>query len=495
MRYESVIGLEVHVQLRTRTKIFCRCPNRFGAPPNTLVCEVCLGYPGALPVLNRQAVDQAIRLSLALGATVRERSIFARKSYFYADSPKGYQISQFDQPLAVDGLLPLSQHDRAIRIQRLHLEEDAGKLLHEAPGGRPLDGESLVDLDRCGVPLLEIVSFPDLRTPAEAQDYLRSLHRVLLYTDTSDGNMEEGSLRCDANISIRPEGESALGTRTEIKNLNSFRHVARSLEYEIQRQVRTVESGQAVIQRTLSWDAQAAITRPLRGKEEAQDYRYFPEPDLPPLVVGQDRRREIADQLPEMPWAKRQRFVDDLGIQPESAEVLTNDIDLALYFESALVASPARPQSLANWLRNDLIRLQKERHGDGEPIAEQNGPFDLEPRRFAELVAMVDGGQLSSGPARQVLEALFDSNSSPEEIAADLGLLRTVDRGEHLGWLEEIVAAHPAQADAYRGGKTQIAGFFIGKAMQLFSGQADPKLLAALLKELLAESTDSGEGE
>src|SRR4051812_46613743 len=287
--YEAVIGLEVHVQLLTATKMFCRCPNRFGAAPNTLVCPVCLGYPGTLPVPNRHAVDLAVRLALALGFTVRETSIFARKNYFYPDLPKGYQISQFDRPLAEDGLVPLAQSDKTVRIERLHLEEDAGKLLHEAPGGGALPGQSLVDFNRCGVPLVEIVSRPDMSSAAEAQDYLQTLHQLLLYTETSDGNMEEGSLRCDANVSVRRRGETRLGTKAEVKNVNSFRNVARSIEFEIGRQIALLEAGGRVVQETRSFDADRGVTRLLRSKEEAHDYRYFPDPDLPPLVVTSER--------------------------------------------------------------------------------------------------------------------------------------------------------------------------------------------------------------
>ncbi|HYX25363.1 MAG TPA: Asp-tRNA(Asn)/Glu-tRNA(Gln) amidotransferase subunit GatB, partial [Thermoanaerobaculia bacterium] len=287
--YEAVIGLEVHVQLLTETKMFCRCPNRFGAPQNTLVCPVCLGYPGTLPVPNRHAVDLAAKLALALECEVHPASVFARKNYFYPDLPKGYQISQFDQPLAEGGRLPLAQHDKTVRLERLHLEEDAGKLLHEAPGGGALPGQSLVDFNRCGVPLVEIVSRPDMASAAEAQDYLQTLHQLLLYTGTSDGNMEEGSLRCDANVSVRVRGETKLGTKAEVKNVNSFRNVARAVEHEIERQVAVLESGGRVVQETRSFDADSGLTRLLRSKEEAHDYRYFPEPDLPPLILAAER--------------------------------------------------------------------------------------------------------------------------------------------------------------------------------------------------------------
>ena len=305
--YEAVIGLEVHVQLLTETKMFCRCPNRFGAAPNTLVCPVCLGLPGTLPVPNRHAVDLATKLALALGCEVRSTSVFARKNYFYPDLPKGYQISQFDKPLAEGGRVPLSQHEKEVRLERLHLEEDAGKLLHEAPGGGALPGQSLVDFNRCGVPLVEIVSRPDMASAAEAQDYLQTLHQLLLYTGTSDGNMEEGSLRCDANVSVRRKGETRLGTKAEVKNVNSFKNVARAVEHEIERQIGVLEAGGRVAQETRSFDADKGVTRTLRSKEEAHDYRYFPDPDLLPLELDDAFLDECRGTLPELPDAKRAR--------------------------------------------------------------------------------------------------------------------------------------------------------------------------------------------
>jgi aspartyl-tRNA(Asn)/glutamyl-tRNA(Gln) amidotransferase subunit B len=360
--YEAVIGLEVHVQLLTASKMFCRCPNRFGAAPNTLVCPVCLGYPGTLPVVNRHAVDLAVKLALALGCEVRERSVFARKNYFYPDLPKGYQISQFDRPLAEDGSLPLTLSEKRVRIERLHMEEDAGKLLHEAPGGGALPGESLVDFNRCGVPLVEIVSRPDMTSAAEAQDYLQTLHQVLLYTGTSDGNMEEGSLRCDANVSVRLVGEARLGTKAEVKNLNSFRNVARAIEYEIERQVTLLTGGGRVAQETRSFDANASVTRLLRSKEEAHDYRYFPEPDLPPLVLKPDRIAADVGELPELPWARRARFAQQYGLSAADARLLCADRELADYYEAAVAAlpgdfrEPRGPKSIANWVMGEVLR-------------------------------------------------------------------------------------------------------------------------------------------
>src|SRR6185295_9831619 len=338
--YEAVIGLEVHVQLLTETKMFCRCPNRFGAAPNTLICPVCLGYPGALPAPNRRAVDLAAKLALALGCEVHPASVFARKNYFYPDLPKGYQISQFDRPLAEGGLLPLSQYGKEVRIERLHLEEDAGKLLHEAPGGGALPGESLVDFNRCGVPLVEIVSRPDMAGASEAQDYLQTLHQLLLYTGTSDGNMEEGSLRCDANVSVRRKGETKLGTKAEVKNVNSFKNVARAVEHEIERQIGVLESGGRVVQETRSFDADQGVTRTLRSKEEAHDYRYFPDPDLPPLVLTRERIEGLRAELPELPWQRRTRFASQYGLPAGDAQVLSASRELADYYEAAVAALP-----------------------------------------------------------------------------------------------------------------------------------------------------------
>src|SRR5947199_4689195 len=346
--YEAVIGLEVHVQLLTASKMFCRCPNRFGAAPNTLVCPVCLGYPGTLPVANRHAVDLAVKLALALGCEVRPHSVFARKNYFYPDLPKGYQISQYDRPLAEDGSLPLTLAEKRVRIERLHMEEDAGKLLHEAPGGGALPGQSLVDFNRCGVPLVEIVSRPDMASAAEAQDYLQTLHQLLLYTETSDGNMEEGSLRCDANVSVRRRGETRLGTKTEVKNVNSFRNVARAIEHEIERQTAILESGGRVMQETRSFNADTGTTKLMRSKEEAHDYRYFPEPDLPPLVVAPERVAEIRAALPGLPWQRRASLVSRYGLPAADAQVLTGSRELADYYEAGVAALPRNPKGIAN---------------------------------------------------------------------------------------------------------------------------------------------------
>ncbi|NJL26669.1 MAG: Asp-tRNA(Asn)/Glu-tRNA(Gln) amidotransferase subunit GatB [Thermoanaerobaculia bacterium] len=478
--YEAVIGLEVHVQLATRTKMFCRCPNLFGAEPNTLICPVCLGYPGTLPVVNKEAIDLGVRLALALGATVHEHSLFARKNYFYADLPKGYQISQFDQPLATAGELPLVQPGRVIRIHRLHLEEDAGKLLHESSGGRSLPGTSLVDFNRCGVPLVEIVSEPDLRSPSEAQEYLQSLHQVLLFTQTSDGNMEEGSMRCDANVSIRRPGETSLNTKAEIKNLNSFRFVARALEYEIARQIQVVEAGGRVRAETRTFDSQNGVTSPLRSKEGAHDYRYFPEPDLPALVLEPGRLQQIGVHLPELPWQRRTRFEQTYGLSTADALVLTSSRELADYFEAALAVHTTNPKSIANWVMTEILRELKERKVE---VAQA-----VAPERLAHLVTLVDAGQLSSNAGKRVLAEMWASHEAPEAIAERLGLIQVRDEDQLRRWVDEAIAAHPTEVATYRGGKPQLLGFFVGRVMQMSEGSADPKAVQGLLREALSKN-------
>jgi aspartyl-tRNA(Asn)/glutamyl-tRNA(Gln) amidotransferase subunit B len=477
--YEAVIGLEVHVQLLTATKMFCRCPNRFGAAPNTLVCPVCLGYPGTLPVPNRHAVDLAARLALAAGCEVRGTSVFARKSYFYPDLPKGYQISQFDRPLAEDGRLPLAQHDKSVRIERLHLEEDAGKLLHEAPGGGALPGQSLVDFNRCGVPLVEIVSRPDMASAAEAQDYLQTLHQLLLYTGTSDGNMEEGSLRCDANVSVRRRGETRLGTKAEVKNVNSFRNVARAIEHEIERQVALLESGGRVMQETRSFDANTGTTKLMRSKEEAHDYRYFPEPDLPPLVVAPERLAEIRTALPELPWERRARLASQYGLPAGDAQVLAAARELADYYEEAVAALPGNPKGIANWVQGEVLRDVKERKVElGQTIP---------PRRLAALVAMVDAGTISNSAAKEVFAAVAATGEEPARAVERLGLAQVSDSARIERWIEEVVERNPAQVAQYRAGKTQVVGFLVGQVMKRSGGRAEPKTVQQLMRQALEQ--------
>jgi aspartyl-tRNA(Asn)/glutamyl-tRNA(Gln) amidotransferase subunit B len=483
--YEPVIGLEVHVQLLTATKMFCRCRNQFGAEPNTLICPVCLGYPGTLPIVNHHAVDLAATLAAALGCELHETSIFARKNYFYPDLPKGYQISQFDRPLAERGTLPLTHHDKSVRIERLHLEEDAGKLLHEAPGGAALHGQGLVDFNRCGVPLVEIVSHPDMRSAAEAQDYLQTLHQLLLYTETSDGNMEEGSLRCDANVSVRRRGESRLGTKAEIKNLNSFRNVGRAIEHEIGRQIELIESGGRVAQETRSFDAERGTTRLLRSKEEAHDYRYFPEPDLPPLALGAERAAALRADLPELPWARRSRLQSRWELPAAAVQVLTQSRGLADYFEAVLAAAAAPPggqaasaRGIANWVTTEVLRERKE-----SPDLALDAI--LAPARLAALVAMVEAGKLSSSAAKEVFAAIRGSGEEPAAALARLGLAQVSDSPQIESWVAAVIEEHAGPVAQYRAGKTQTLGFLVGQVMKRSGGRAEPKAVQLLMRQAL----------
>jgi len=482
-----VIGLEVHAQLLTRTKLFCSCANRFGAEPNTLVCPVCLGLPGALPVLNRQAVSLALRAALATGCTVHETSVFERKNYFYPDLPKGYQISQYERPLATGGAVAIAGLDgaeRGVRLARIHMEEDAGKLLHE---GFPWSGEkSGVDLNRAGVPLIEIVSEPDLRSPAEAHEYLTSLRAVLLYAAVSDCNMEEGSLRCDANVSVRRRGAEALGTRTEIKNLNSFRNVARALEHEIARQVAVVEAGGEVAQETLLWNPDRGETASMRSKEEAHDYRYFPEPDLPPLVVGAEWIEEARRSLPELPAERRKRFACEYALPAYDASVLTQEREVAEYFEAAAQAS-GNPKAASNWVMTEVLRKLKE---DGRGIASSPIP----PAALAGLVRLIDAGTISGKIAKDVFERMWATGDAAPAIVEREGLTQLSDDSALEGVVAEVVAQSPEQAASYRGGKAAALGWFVGQVMRRTGGRANPQRVNALLRRALGGADPKGRG-
>ena len=479
MDYEAVIGLEVHVQLLTETKLFCRCANRFGGTPNTRVCPICLGYPGALPVVNRRAVELATRLALACGCAVAERSSFARKSYFYPDLPKGYQISQNDAPLARHGWLPLARHDRRIPIERMHLEEDAGKLLHhEATDGL---GETWVDFNRCGTPLVEIVSAPELSSPDEAHDFLESLRQLVRYTGASDGNLEEGSLRCDANVSLRGRGSASTGTRVEIKNLNSFRFVARALEHEIERQGEILARGGKVAAETRSFDTATGKTRAMRSKESSDEYRYFPEPDLGDLDMPRVRLETLRGELPELPWAVRRRFVDALRLDPEAARLLAESRELAAYLDAAVRAgrgAGARPGALARWLRGEALheaRARGESMDDGMP-----------PDRFAELVALVESGVISGTAGKRILGEIWGSDESPRSAVTRLGLERIADPVRLRRWLDEAIREHPVQARQLEAGKIALVGFFVGRILERSGGRADPALASRLVRDVVA---------
>ena len=451
--WEAVIGLEVHARLLTRTKIFCACATEFGAPPNTHVCPVCLGYPGALPVLNRQAVELAMRAAIATGCTIHERSVFARKNYFYPDLPKGYQISQFDQPLATGGSV------RGVRLQRIHMEEDAGKLIHASDA-------SLVDLNRAGVPLIEIVSEPDLHSAVEADAYLTRLRQILMYGEICDGNMEEGSLRCDANVSVRRPGED-FGTRAEIKNLNSFRFLRNAIEFEIQRQIAVRESGGRIEQETRLFDVASGETRAMRSKEEAHDYRYFPEPDLFTLNVDRAWIDDVARSLPEMPDSRIKRYVA-MGIPEVEAGDLVATRELADYFEA--VARGGNPKAAANWVRNEVLRL---------------GHFRIEPQNLARLIALIDAGVIGSKAAKEVFEEMSNGTASPDAIVERLGLSQIADPAIIRDAARQVIDAHPQQVAQYRGGKTQVFGFLVGQLMKQTRGKAKAELANEILRELL----------
>jgi aspartyl-tRNA(Asn)/glutamyl-tRNA(Gln) amidotransferase subunit B len=472
MSWETVIGLEVHVQLSTRSKMFCGCSTAFGDPPNTHVCPVCLGLPGALPVPNAQAVRLAARAALGLGATVHERSIFARKNYFYPDLPKGYQISQFDRPLATGGALEFDSPERGrVRagITRLHLEEDAGKLVHDR-----YPRKTAVDLNRSGVPLIEIVSEPDLRSPAEARAYLTTLKQILVYGEVSECNMEQGSLRVDANVSVRRAGDPKLGTKCEVKNLNSFANVERALQAERARQIALLESGQRVAQTTLLFDAGAGAVRPLRSKEESHDYRYFPDPDLPPLVLSPAWIAQERAALPELPEAKRERLAAAYGLPAYDARVIAGERAIADYFE-AVVAAGAEPKAAANWIMGDVMAGYN-----------QSGRFPVAPGRLAELIGLVAENVVSLQAARRVYPELAQAgNGSAQAVAERLGLLQVSDQGALAQWVDEVLRAHPAEVQRYKAGEQKLMGFFVGQVMKRSQGKADPKGVQPVLAEKL----------
>jgi len=471
--WETIIGLETHVQLRTRSKMFCGCSTAFGAPPNTQVCPVCLGLPGALPAANGAAIGLAVRGALALGCTVHPRSIFARKNYFYPDLPKGYQISQFDQPLATDGTLSFVAPERGIvtaTIVRLHIEEDAGKSIHD----RFARGTG-IDLNRSGVPLIEIVGGPDLRSPAEARAYLLTLKQLLEYIGISDCDMEKGSLRVDANVSVRRAGETALSTRTEVKNINSFAFVEKALTVERDRQIALVESGGSVTQQTLLYDSKENAVRPQRSKEESHDYRYFPEPDLPPLVLTLEFVAEQQSELPELPAAKRDRFVATYALSREHAVVVTSSRAVADYYEN-VVRAGAEPQAAANWVMTEGL-------ADAKDHQEQ---LRVAPGALAQIIALVKGGTLSHQAAKKVFGEVAAKGGEPRNIAESLGLIQVADTNVVAAWVTDVLGAHPTEVARYKKGEVKLLPFFVGKVMRLSNGKADPKLTQRVLEEKLS---------
>lgn len=538
MSYEAVIGLEVHAQLLTNSKVFCGCSTKFGAAANTQVCPVCLGMPGVLPVLNKRAVEFAIKMAFATNCEVNPRSIFARKNYFYPDLPKGYQISQYNEPLTKKGYididinpvrrlpaegnkdanpvrsslagkrfasignLPLSEEasnrakevcasnkepsnwvngtKKRIGITRIHMEEDAGKLLH-GESQEDID-YSFVDLNRAGVPLIEIVSEPDMRTSDEAVEYLKALRDILVYLEICDGNMEEGSFRCDANVSVRPIGEKKLGTKAELKNINSFKFIQKAIEYEIKRQIEVIEEGGKIIQETRLFDSDKGITISMRSKEEAHDYRYFPEPDLLPLEIDAIWIEEIKRNLPELPAAKRERFVKEYGIPQYDAGVLTASKQLANYYEEC-VKLYNNPKTVSNWVMGELLRLFKE---DGRDI-NQPSAFSLQPDSFAKLLKMIDAGTISNKIAKEVFEEMFKTGKKPDAIVKEKGLVQISDESAIIKAIDDVLNANQQSAADYKAGKEKLFSFFVGQVMKATKGQANPSVLNKLLKERLGK--------
>jgi aspartyl-tRNA(Asn)/glutamyl-tRNA(Gln) amidotransferase subunit B len=489
-KYEPVIGLEVHAQLKTESKIFCGCPTRFGDTPNSNTCPVCLGLPGALPVLNRSVIDMATRAALALNLKVNQESIFSRKNYFYPDLPKGYQISQYDRPFSEHGWVEIPSAERnekgqpvewmtkRFRITRLHIEEDAGKSIHE---GMPESAtKSYVDLNRSGVPLVEIVSEPDFRSSWEAYDYMQYLRRALLYVDVCDGNMEEGSMRCDANVSVRLKGAEKFGTKVELKNINSFRFVQKAIEYEINRQIAALEAGQSIVQETRLWNEGESKTYSMRSKEEAHDYRYFPEPDLPPLVVSETEIERLRREMPELPEARRKRFIEEYSLSFEDAAQLTDSRAMSDYFEAATRAS-GNAKATANWILNELVREMKT--GGVEIVSSP-----VSARSLAEMIKMIDAGTISGKMAKDVLVEMYRTGRAATDVVREMGGSQMSDESEIRALVEQVVSANPKQLEQYRAGKTSLMGFFVGQVMKLSSGRANPQIVNRILKEALEGS-------
>ncbi|GBF53993.1 aspartyl-tRNA(Asn) amidotransferase subunit B [Microcystis sp. 0824] len=484
--YEAIIGLETHCQLNTKSKIFCPCPTNFDSPPNTNVCPVCLGYPGVLPVLNQEVLASAVKLGLAIDGKITPHSKFDRKQYFYPDLPKNYQISQYDLPIVEQGQLEIEIVDKKtkevsrkiIGITRLHMEEDAGKLVHA--GSERLSGSthSLVDFNRTGVPLLEIVSEPDLRTGAEAAEYAQELRRLVRYLGISDGNMQEGSLRCDVNISVRKKGTEKFGTKVEIKNMNSFSAIQKAIEYEIDRQIEAIENGELIVQETRLWEEATQRTISMRKKEGSSDYRYFPEPDLPPLEVSPEQLKAWAEELPELPARKRRRYEEEFGLSPYDARVLTDDRTVAEYFETAVIAG-ANAKLVANWISQDIAAYLNNNKLTITEIA-------LQASDLAELVKLIETGTISGKIAKEILPELLTQGGSPKALVEKKGLIQISDTSAIEKLIEEIIAAHPSELEKFRAGKTNLKGFFVGQVMKKSGGKADPKLTSQILDQKLS---------
>jgi len=473
MEFEIVIGLEIHAELLTATKIFCGCPAKFGAAPNTHGCPVCLGMPGSLPVLNRKVVEMAIRMGLAVNCTINRRSVFARKNYFYPDLPKGYQISQYDMPLCENGAIEIAANGtkKTIRITRIHLEEDAGKLIHDQ------DADSLFDVNRCGTPLIEIVTEPDLRNAQEAYAYLTAIKQILQYLGICDCNMEEGSLRCDANISLRPARVEKLGTKTELKNMNTFRGVEKALEYEALRQKDALTHGEAIVQQSFRWDGETGRTVAMRSKEDAHDYRYFPEPDLMPLIVEKEWIDRVKSTMPELPEDKRARFVEAFGITPYMAEVLTLEPDIAAYFEET-IAFCKDAKTVANWIMGEILRLTKE-----SKLAVRT--LKITPRRLGTLCGLLLSGAISGNVAKRVFDLIETQDKDPDIIVDEQGLTQISDIDELETMVRGVLSRSPKEIERYRAGEKKLESYFVGQVMKMTKGNGNPKEISKLVTSLL----------
>lgn len=483
-KYEAIIGLETHCQVKSDTKIFCHCSTEFGAPPNTNVCPVCMGMPGVLPVLNERVLEYAVKTGQALNCQIAKYSKFDRKQYFYPDLPKNYQISQYDLPIAEHGWLEIELVDddgnatrKTIGITRLHMEEDAGKLVHGGSDRLAGSTHSLVDFNRTGVPLMEIVSEPDIRSGLEAAEYGQEIQRIVRYLGASDGNMQEGSLRCDVNISVRPVGQKEFGVKVEIKNMNSFSAIQRAIDYEIERQIEAIESGEPIVQETRLWEEGSQRTISMRSKEGSSDYRYFPEPDLGPIEVPTHQLDEWKSQLPELPAAKRHRYENEIGLSPYDTRVLTDDIAVAEYFEATLAAGADAKQA-ANWIMGDITGYLKNEKLTIDRIA-------LKPAELGELVSLIQAGTISGKIAKDILPELLAAGGSPKALVESKGLIQISDTGALEAMIEEVLAAHPSELEKYRGGKKKLKGFFVGQVMKKSGGRADPKLTNQLLTKKL----------